>query len=329
MTTQLTTTIFWPARAATLTSSLMTTSHATTTAQGSSLCGKAKNPRRTKNQRNMNNSKQPPSTTRQYQRLRQTTKKQTCNNRSLVAVSRWPQPTKGSHPTQVTKRRTHAQIEWPDTSLTNWNQNPRVMLGFQPLVPTRRFFKDQQRPITQLSAPEVLLPQIRKCWVLPVAIGWLGLTDWQAVSLSPDRKWHQRVVVPGSRERNASRGLDNSWVTWWRCHFQRRHQRRSGMTTNLRSCSWELGSLAPLLSTRSPSGLYQKRFAPPTLVSKRSCVPVSPSRPVCFQHCRVLGNMCVAHLVVCVVIYIYHDHPLRLPWLSIATATATTNHIIP
>ncbi len=29
------------------------------------------------------------------------------------------------------------------------------------------------------------------------------------------------------------------------------------------------------------------------------------------------------------VIYIYHDHPLRLPWPSIATATATTNHIIP
>ncbi len=29
------------------------------------------------------------------------------------------------------------------------------------------------------------------------------------------------------------------------------------------------------------------------------------------------------------VIYIYHDQPLRLPWPSIATATATTNHIIP
>ncbi len=29
------------------------------------------------------------------------------------------------------------------------------------------------------------------------------------------------------------------------------------------------------------------------------------------------------------VIYIYHDHPLRLPWPSIATATATANHIIP
>ncbi len=29
------------------------------------------------------------------------------------------------------------------------------------------------------------------------------------------------------------------------------------------------------------------------------------------------------------VIYIYHDQPLRLPWPSIATATATANHVIP
>ncbi len=33
--------------------------------------------------------------------------------------------------------------------------------------------------------------------------------------------------------------------------------------------------------------------------------------------------------VLSCVIYIYHDHPLRLPWPSIATATATANHIIP
>ncbi len=32
---------------------------------------------------------------------------------------------------------------------------------------------------------------------------------------------------------------------------------------------------------------------------------------------------------IATVIYIYHDHPLRLPRPSIATATATANHIIP